>query len=137
MADFAAVHARLRQPPLRALDRCRDVPAPLGHRVAQPPNHHRQADRRDRRVLLHEHVDKRVQSRTPMLRAHRRPIAVSRGVNPDAAIAPDHAQPALVVQCVEQVRGGVRRASPIVGDGAMGKVGVNLARMDESAFAAR
>ena len=58
-----------------------------------------------------------------------------RGVDADAGFAAHYAQHSLVVHGVEQMRGGVRGASPIIGDAAVGKVVIDFAGMDVAAFA--
>ena len=57
-----------------------------------------------------------------------------RGVEADSCVASHYPQQSLIMHIVEQVRGGIRRSSPIVADLAVGKVGVHFARMHDAAL---
>ena len=96
------------EPLLCALERRRQLAAPLRDGVAEAPDYDREAGGRQRRVGVDDGVNERVHPRPPFGRSRRAGGRLTRGVDPDACFAAGDAQVALVVQGIEQVSGGIR-----------------------------
>jgi hypothetical protein len=60
---------------------------------------------------------------------------VDGAIEPDAGITPYDAKQSAVMHVFEQVRRRARRSAPVVGDGPMGEVRVDVARVDSALLA--
>src|SRR5262245_50340190 len=123
------------EPSLRARQRVGQLAGPVRHCVAQSSDQHRQAERGEWRVGPGDHVDQRVEVRAAGGGVVRdRPVFV-RGVDADARVPARDAQQSAVVHRVEQMGGGVRGATPVVGDSPVREMAIDIARMHGSARA--
>ena len=130
-----AVDARVREAMIGALHRAVEMARPLRDGVAQPLDEPVEARRRERRVLVDDHVDERVERARRAAASRAGGVVLVRGVDADARVAPHHAQQPAVVHLVEQMGGRARRAAPVVGHGAELEMLVHLAWVHFAAVA--
>src|SRR5262249_23215378 len=57
------------------------------------------------------------------------------GIDPDTALAPRHPEEPAIVHDIEELRGGARRAAPVVLDRPVVEMRVDLARVHGTALA--
>ena len=104
------------EPLFRACERAREVVGHCGtaYRSRRTADDTRLA--RQRRVFADHDVDERVETRMAFGGADAAGAMLVHRVDADAGFTPRDAEQALVVHQLEQVRGGARRAAPVVRD---------------------
>ena len=99
---------------------------------AQPADQLTQAALGQRRVLVHHHIDQRVDGR---LRISVRHVIGPGGIQPHAAFAPGNAQQAAAVHAVQQLGADVGGSAKPIPRFAVRKLHVHIARMHHPALA--